>query len=141
MQAALDETDRRRARQIEFNHTHNITPETIRKAIRRGIERELAARKTAREAVVSTARRDEQEYDRDELISILEGEMLEAAEQLQFEKAAALRDRVAKLKAMPSYGSSDKLLRSEVEAPKPLPGMPRSRAGITSKGTKKTRAR
>ena len=130
MQAAIDETNRRRARQIEYNETHGITAKTIQKAIRRGIEQELSARRTAREAASSNASLED--YGRDELLEILEREMLEAAEHLEFEKAARLRDQIAQIKSMPTYGS-DRLTREHVEAPKPKPGAPRSRAGITGR--------
>ena len=50
MQAAIDETYRRRVLQLEHNKKHGITPKTIKKAIRKGIESELSARQTAREA-------------------------------------------------------------------------------------------
>ncbi len=97
MQRAIDETNRRRAIQIAYNEEHGITPETIRKEIRVGIEAEISARKTAREAI----RASENEYDRTELLAMLEREMLEAAEALDFERAAALRDRIRQLKDMP----------------------------------------
>ena len=97
MQRAIDETNRRRAIQIAYNQEHGITPETIRKKIRVGIEAEISARKTAREAI----RASENEYDRTELMAMLEREMLEAAEALDFERAAALRDRIRQLKDMP----------------------------------------
>jgi len=134
MQAAIDETDRRRAKQRAYNEAHGITPNTIRKAIRRGIEMELKARRSAREALAPGT--NEQEYDRDELIASLEEEMLEAARSLDFERAAGLRDRVAELKAMPEYGSSDKVTRGQIDAPVAKPGSARSRAGITTKKTR-----
>jgi len=103
MQAAIDETNRRRAKQLAFNAEHGITPRTIQKAIRRGIELELRAQKTAREAMA----KDEQEYDHQELIAAFERQMLEAAEALEFEKAAELRDRVRELKLQPDIGRVD----------------------------------
>jgi len=98
MQRAIDETKRRREIQLKYNEEHKITPETIKKAIRSTLEQEISARKTAREAVKAS----EQEYDRGELIAMLEEEMLQAAEQLDFERAAMLRDRIKELKEAPN---------------------------------------
>jgi excinuclease ABC subunit B len=97
MRHALDETNRRRARQLKYNEEHGITPDTVRKAIRQSLVTEVAAMRRVREAV----RADEREFDRDELIAELEKEMLQAAEELDFEKAAALRDHIAELKQSP----------------------------------------
>src|SRR5262249_11147416 len=94
MQAAIDETERRRAKQLAYNAQHGITPQTIIKAIRAGLQTELKARKTAREAV----REAEPEFEVTELIRTLEGEMLDADQSMEFEKAAALRDQVRLLK-------------------------------------------
>ena len=95
MQRAIDETNRRRAIQTAYNQQHGITPETVRKAIRRGIEDEIAARKVERESAGITT--DEQ-FVTEEFIRELEAEMLSAAEQLDFERAAQLRDRIHEVK-------------------------------------------
>ena len=95
MQRAIDETNRRRAIQTAYNQQHGITPETVRKAIRRGIEDEIAARKVERESAGITT--DEQ-FVTEEFIRELEAEMLSAAEQLDFERAAQLRDRIHEMK-------------------------------------------
>jgi excinuclease ABC subunit B len=142
MQMAIDETERRRAKQVAYNEQHGITAQTIVKAIRRGIEQELSARKTARAAFSPT--KVEKEYEREELIEMLEAEMLEAAQQLEFEKAARLRDQVAELRAMPDYGATDgsgrKLTRSDVDdEAKPKPGMARSKAGRTGRSKRAAR--
>ncbi len=137
MQKAIDETNRRREKQAEYNKTHDITPTTVIKAIRHGIELELRARQTARDAM--NPQQSEQEYDRDELITHLEKAMFAAAESLQFEKAASLRDQIAQLKAMPEYGKAQKVSVSEVPAPKPEPGTARSKAGITKSKPRKSR--
>src|SRR3954447_19602433 len=95
MQRAIDETNRRRKLQLEYNAEHGITPETIVKAIRRGIEEEIQARQVVRQAVG----RDEVTEANEEYLSALEAEMLEAAEKLEFERAAALRDKIQELRS------------------------------------------
>jgi excinuclease ABC subunit B len=95
MQRAIDETERRRKLQLAYNVEHNITPETIVKAIRRGIEEEIQAKAEVRKAVG----RDEVTDATEEYINELEAEMLKAAESLEFERAAALRDRITQLKS------------------------------------------
>lgn len=97
MKKAIDETERRRTIQLAYNAEHGITPQTIRKEIQRGLSDELKARKRAQEAI----HLDETEFDRTELIAELEQAMLAAAEALEFEKAAQLRDRLDELKEMP----------------------------------------
>jgi len=94
MNNAIQETRRRRRLQEEYNEQHNITPETIRKNIRTGIEAEAAAH---REANAAIGRGDEAEYVTQEYINELETEMMAAAEALEFERAAALRDRILQL--------------------------------------------
>ncbi|MFP6613470.1 MAG: excinuclease ABC subunit UvrB [Pirellulales bacterium] len=94
MEAAIDETFRRRKLQDEYNRQHNITPETIKKTIRAGIEAEVAAHDRANAAV---GRSSDTTYITEEYISELETEMMEAAEALDFERAAALRDRISQL--------------------------------------------
>ncbi|WP_417378559.1 excinuclease ABC subunit UvrB [Gimesia sp.] len=95
MQNAMDETERRRAIQEEYNREHGITPASIKKAIKRGIEEEIEARQLVRESV---GFKDESEYITQEFLGELEQEMLEAAEKLEFERAALLRDRIDDLK-------------------------------------------
>jgi len=97
MEKAIDETERRRTIQLEYNREHNITPETIKKEIRRSLTDQIKARKTAREAV----RFGDSEYEKVELASQIEKEMLEAAQSLDFERAAFLRDQLRELKELP----------------------------------------
>ncbi len=137
MRQAIEETDRRREKQEAYNREHSITPETIRKAVRRGIEHELRARKIAREAVAAS----EPAFEVGELMSMLTAEMMEAAQRLEFERAAALRDQVKALKGHPALaeretpdggGEGDaggvRMKRSELEQAAPVkrrgkPGM------------------
>jgi len=97
MRNAIDETNRRREIQVRYNQEHGVTPDTVRKAIRAGLLTEVAAQRRVREAVHA----DEGEYDRDELLRELETEMMQAAEALDFEKAAALRDHITTLRESP----------------------------------------
>lgn len=127
MQQAIDETERRRTIQLAYNEANNITPQTVKKAIRKGIELELRARKTAKAALSG----DEQEYDRAELIAELESAMLEAAQGLEFEKAASIRDKLAEVKSQPAMG---KVRINKKKAAKNQPGTPGTRPRQKRKG-------
>jgi excinuclease ABC subunit B len=117
MKAAIDETDRRRAVQEAFNEANGITPTTIVREVRRGIDRELQARRLARTAIDPDG--SDSDLDRDELLESLEQEMMEAADQLEFERAAALRDRLAAIRS----GQGDPRQKDK----HPSPGTPRGR--------------
>jgi excinuclease ABC subunit B len=95
MQRTIDETARRRQLQEEYNREHGITPETIKKAIHAGIEAEAAAHA---EANAKVGRTDDTQYITEEYIAELEAEMLAAAEAMEFERAAAIRDRIGQLR-------------------------------------------
>lgn len=97
MQKAIDETSRRRTIQSEYNRKNNITPETIRKEIRKSLTEQLKAKQTAQKAVQFGTG----EYEKVELVSQIEKEMLEAAQNLDFERAAFLRDQLKELKELP----------------------------------------
>lgn len=95
MRKAIDETERRRAIQMAYNKQHGITPKTIEKDIRAVIEATMVAEETADytvERLVLSAK------EREKQIRILEKEMKTAAKQLEFERAAQLRDQIAKLR-------------------------------------------
>jgi excinuclease ABC subunit B len=98
MQKAIDETARRRQVQLAYNAEHGITPITIQKAIRTGIESEIKARRTVQDAI----RADDQSMDATEIIKLLDEEMLQAAQNLEFERAAQLRDKINELKGAPT---------------------------------------
>ena len=95
MRQAVDETRRRRALQEEYNREHGITPETIRKELRAGIEAEATSRAKAFEAV---GRGDDDRRRQSELLEQLEADMMQAAAELDFERAARLRDEIAALR-------------------------------------------
>ena len=95
MQRAIDETERRRELQQEYNREHGITPETIRKSIRAGIQAEASAHAAANAAV---GRSDEAQYITEEYLAELEAEMMAAADALEFERAAGIRDRIERMR-------------------------------------------
>jgi excinuclease ABC subunit B len=94
MQAAIDETMRRRRIQEAYNQEHGITPQGIRKAIRDITERVKAVAETRGKYVAAPVGRD----DIARLIKDLEGQMRTAARSLEFEKAAIIRDRIIELR-------------------------------------------
>ena len=94
MNRAIGETTRRRELQMAYNQEHGITPRTVITAIKNFIEEEIAAHQLAQEA----AGQVEQDYVTAEFLEELQAEMLAAAQELNFERAAELRDRIAKLK-------------------------------------------
>jgi len=93
MRRAIKESERRRKAQLEFNKKNNITPTTIKKAIQEGI----ASYKKARELAPKLSGERIEEYEIHTLISELERDMMHAARNLQFEKAALLRDQIQEL--------------------------------------------
>ncbi|MCH2240431.1 MAG: excinuclease ABC subunit UvrB [Aquabacterium sp.] len=102
MRKAIDETQRRRAKQIAFNEAHGITPRTIRKQVRELIDGVVADRNDGRDALRaqsgSAAVEALSEKDLGKRIKQLEKQMLEHARNLEFEQAARLRDQLALLK-------------------------------------------
>ena len=91
MSRAIKETDRRRELQKSYNIEHNVTPETVRRSVRAGVDAEAKAREIANEAV---GVKEESQRITVEYIAELEKEMLDAAEKYEFERAAQLRDRI-----------------------------------------------
>jgi excinuclease ABC subunit B len=96
MSKAITESNRRRRIQLEFNRTHHINPRTIQKAIKQGIE-DL---QEAEGFIQDLTGLNPDEYELNKYISELEYEMELAARNLQFEKAAVLRDKIKELKAI-----------------------------------------
>ena len=101
MKRCLDETNRRREIQIAHNEEHGITPETIKKSVE---EIEFATRvadaRAAPAAVAEPAETYADEVNREEYVKMLEKEMAEAAEALDFERAALIRDQLFELRAV-----------------------------------------
>ncbi|MBI4604263.1 MAG: excinuclease ABC subunit UvrB, partial [Planctomycetes bacterium] len=120
MDRAIQETCRRREIQRAFNAEHGIVPQGIRKEILPGIEQEVRGQRVARAA----AGEGEEEFELRERIADLEKEMLEAAERLDFEQAAELRDRLLGLEAR-RRGSKEPPPAAEGAGP-PEPVRPRA---------------
>lgn len=97
MQKAIDETERRRQIQLEYNKKHGITPRTIQKAVRDVIEATRVAEEKADYLDKDLTKLPK--GDRKAVIERMEAEMKEAAKALQFERAAELRDLIIELKA------------------------------------------
>ena len=93
MAATIEETKRRREIQDQYNKEHNIIPKTIKKSVRDSIE----TLKPADDEVVFGICESEDEYDVQNNIEALQKEMMEAAQNLQFERAAQLRDKIKEL--------------------------------------------
>lgn len=93
MAATIEETKRRREIQDKYNKEHNIIPKTIKKSVRDSIE----TLKPADDEVVFGICESEDEYDVQNNIEALQKEMMEAAQNLQFERAAQLRDKIKEL--------------------------------------------
>lgn len=96
MDVAITETNRRREIQEEYNEEHNITPTTINKSVRKRIQNTFVAEENESYDVNKVT-----EFSKDEIEVIIENlntEMLKAAEELDFERAATLRDQIRNLK-------------------------------------------
>jgi len=98
MHRAIDETQRRRVVQEEYNREHNITPRTIKKKIKDLIETTLVAEDGTAYEVRSKKRLNMSAAEQEELIATLTREMREASHKLDFERAASLRDMIVELK-------------------------------------------
>jgi excinuclease ABC subunit B len=96
MERALAETERRRAMQLEFNKEHDITPVSVQKEILTGIEEVLQAEEVEKSAVHIPGN----EYDKIEVLRMLEAQMYEASEKLEYEEAAAIRDEILRLRGI-----------------------------------------
>ncbi len=102
MKAAIDETDRRRNKQIKYNEENKITPQTIKKSILKSLSEEQEFKEKAvkklRQSVHDKIKQLEKEGDIDIVVQYLEDKMFMAAKELRFEDAAYLRDRIKEIK-------------------------------------------
>ncbi len=89
-------TEYRRQKQLAYNQEHNITPRSVSRAV----EESLATYESNREEARGVLKDAKLDVDLTQTISELETDMLKAAEELQFEKAALLRDQIKELKRM-----------------------------------------
>jgi excinuclease ABC subunit B len=95
MQRMIEITDERRRKQTEYNVAHNITPQSVKRDIGEGLVTQYEDAGAIERRVVREAGED---YDVHQAIVEIEKEMLEAAEALEFERAAVLRDELRELK-------------------------------------------
>jgi excinuclease ABC subunit B len=107
IQKFLAVTEYRRKRQIAYNIEHNITPRSVSRAV----EESLAVYQSTRDEAAGVLK--DANVDLTETVKELEGEMLKAADDLQFEKAALLRDQIKELKRMLDGGKPE-------DKPKPV---------------------
>jgi excinuclease ABC subunit B len=101
MKAALEETDRRRRKQVEFNTEHSITPVGVFKRVKDMIDGIYDADEAKKEQKAAQAKAKYEEMggkDLEKELKLLEKQMLDAAKNLEFERAAELRDRLYQLK-------------------------------------------
>jgi excinuclease ABC subunit B len=108
MKKAIDETERRRAKQVAHNEAHGITPRSIQKQIRDlidGVYSEKASKEQEKQELQRAMVEDMSEKDIAKRIKQMEKQMLEHARNLEFEKAARVRDQLALLKEQ-AFGAS-----------------------------------
>jgi excinuclease ABC subunit B len=98
MRLAIDETNRRRQLQTEFNERHNITPATVQKAVRGVIEATRVAEAPLSGYLQSSKVQAMTPAERKKMLADLEKEMKKAARELEFERAAQLRDLLFELR-------------------------------------------
>ncbi len=119
MQKAIEETERRRRIQKQYNEEHGITPKTVYKSVEEVLQTtrvaDVKADKYGRDAqleqewMVSDAQWARMTpFEREEKLDFLEKQMMAAAEKLEFEKAAAIRDEIERLKSGKKTGGGSK---------------------------------
>jgi len=104
MERALSEMDRRRRKQAEHNRVHGVTPRTIQKAVRDLEEFQVAAKREGLSLLRETESRPLSAKNLPHIVAELERRMRAAADSLDFELAALLRDQVFELKGLSPMG-------------------------------------
>ncbi|KCV81940.1 excinuclease ABC subunit B [Actibacterium atlanticum] len=140
MQRAIDETNRRRAKQIAYNEEHGITPETVKKNVE-DVLAGLYQGDTDMNRVTAKIDKPMHGANLEAHLDGLRAEMRKAAENLEFEEAARLRDEVKRLEAVDLAISDDPLARqtavaaaSEAAVGRSTAGRPGQRGGFKKRG-------
>ena len=95
MEALISISEYRRAKQVEYNETHGITPQTVRRAVQESLHTILRGREIAASVIQEVGG----DFNVTELLRELEDEMQEASANLEFERAALLRDQIMEVKS------------------------------------------
>lgn len=98
IQTLLDVSEHRRTRQQEYNESHGITPQGVKRALQKSLHTYEEYQEEAESLNRSLVAEDEETYDKVRVIAELESEMRDASAKLEFERAAHLRDQIAALK-------------------------------------------
>jgi excinuclease ABC subunit B len=102
IEALIDITEYRRARQIAHNEANGITPQSVKRAVQQSLHSYKKGLHEADKLNASLVAEDESAYDKLRVISELEEEMRIAASKLEFERAALIRDQIGQLKSGPA---------------------------------------
>ncbi|MFB3787371.1 MAG: excinuclease ABC subunit UvrB [bacterium] len=124
MERAIAEMERRRRIQLEYNEKHGIIPKTIQKAVRSLLEARSAKKRETEELLYQISDSvDIKSKDKKEAIALLKQRMVEAAKNLEFEKAAVYRDKIMELEQT-GLGTEDQVLAKiqKQRAPRPRRG-------------------
>jgi excinuclease ABC subunit B len=124
MEGLMSISEYRRAKQLEYNEKHGITPQTVRRAVQESLHTILRGREIAA-SVIQEAGGD---FNVTELLRELEDEMQEASANLEFERAALLRDQIMEVKSgYRHFENRAKTKAGEIFIPQPRAGRRRSR--------------
>ena len=102
IQALLDITAHRRSKQMEHNKLHNITPQSVIRAVQESLSQYQSTKDSAEEFNQGMVAEDEASYNTVQVLAELEEDMRDAASKLEFERAAHLRDQIKQLKKQQS---------------------------------------